>query len=498
MNKRILALALLLSTSLLTAISCGNGDAGTADNTASGDTTAADAAETTAAETERVSYLSANLPEEDLGGYEFRFQQPKPIYDNAWWYIDSEGQNGEILNDAIYDRNATIEEAFNVKITVNYSKDEAGFLTDVQNAVSSGDDLFDAAFGPLNRVNTLFLNEMLIDLNTVDHFDFDAQWWDQGFVDSFTVKDKLYFASGNISTIMDLRAYAMVFNKDLADKLNYEYPYEAVRAGKWTRDYFLGYVKGVNADLNGDGQMDYDDQWGYFSENQASAMLAISFGAQFAGKNSAGDIALTILEEKNINRLTDAMEIIIDKEATVWANPLVAGNNNNWHLASEWFAKGGALIRSASFETVPRDYRNMEQDFGIIPFPKYDEAQDDYITVTAQTGNVITLPVTVANPDRSALVIEAMAAESVETVTPAFYDVCLTGKYVRDEDSTDMIEIILDNKTYDLGYIFEIGGFRSTLSNLEKAYNADVVSAITAIEGKMQEVLDKQMEIYNK
>ena len=140
----------------------------------------------------------------------------------------------------------------------------------------------------------------------------------------------------------------------------------------------------------------------------------------------------------------------------------------------------------------------MEQDFGIIPFPKYDEAQENYRTVTAQTGNVIALPVTVTDPDRSALIVEAMAAESVETVRPAFYDVCLTGKYVRDDESSDMIEIILDNKVYDLGYIFNIGSFRSTLQNLEKAYSSDVASAITSIESKMQQALDDQMEIYNK
>jgi len=106
--------------------------------------------------------------------------------------------------------------------------------------------------------------------------------------------------------------------------------------------------------------------------------------------------------------------------------------------------------------------------------------------------------VTVTDPDRSALIVEAMAAESVETVRPAFYDVCLTGKYVRDDESSDMIEIILDNKVYDLGYIFNIGSFRSTLQNLEKAYSSDVASAITSIESKMQQALDDQMEIYNK
>ena len=495
--KRIISLALLLSTVILSAVSCGGGDTGTAN----ADTTAAggdQAVETTAAETTVINYKSANLPEKNYEGYNIRFRQPKPSYDNAWWYIDTETENGEVLNDAIYKRNATIEEAFNVKITVDYSADNATFTTDVQNSVSAGDDLCDVAFGPLDQVNKLFVADMLIDFNTVDNINFSQPWWDQGFVDSFTINDKIFFGSGDISSVMDLRTYAMVFNKDLADKLGYEYPYEAVRNNKWTREYFLGYVKGVNSDVNGDGQMDYEDRWGYLSEWQCSAMLAVSFGAHIAELDNNGQLVTKLLDERNISRLSSAIEIIIDKEATIWANPLVQANNNSWPVASNWFAEGGALIRSASFETVPRDYRTMEQDFGIIPFPKYDEAQDSYRTVTAQTGNVVSLPVTVNDPDRAALILEAMAAESVETIRPAFYDVCLTGKYVRDDESSDMIEIILDNKVYDPGYIFNIGSFRGTLQNLEKAYNADVVSAITAIKDTMQAALDDQMEIYNK
>jgi len=497
MNKRITSLALLLASLIITTASCGGADTGSnqADTTAAGGD---QAAETTAAETERISYKSANLPEKDFEGYNIRFRTPKPSYDNAWWYIDTETENGEILNDAIYERNATIEDAFNVEITCAYSDTTDKYRDDLKNAISAGDDLCDIAFGPLDRTNPLFLADMLIDLNTVDHINFEQPWWDQGFVESFTINNKLFFGSGDISSVMDLRTYAMVFNKDLADKLGYDYPYEAVRDNKWTREYFLSYVKGVNSDVNGDGQMNYDDRWGYFSENQCSAMLAVSFDAHIAELDENGKLVTKLLEERNLSRLSAAMEIIIDKEATIWANPLVQENGNSWPVASKWFAEGGALIRSASFETVPRDYRTMEQDFGIIPFPKYDEAQENYRTVTAQTGNIVALPVTVNDPDRAALILEAMAAESVETIKPAFYDVCLTGKYVRDDESSDMIEIILDNKVYDLGYIFNIASFRGTLQNLEKAYSADVASAITSIESAMQKALDEQMEIYNK
>ena len=311
MKKRITSLALLLASLIITTASCGGADTGSnqADTTTAGGD---QAVETTIAETERISYKSANLPDTDLGGYNLRFRQPKPTYDTAWWLMDTEAENGEVLNDAVFERNAAIEDAFNVKISVSYSESTSAFTTDIKNAVSAGDDLCDVAFGPLDQTNNLFVADMLIDLNTVDHFNFEQQWWDQGFVESFTINDKLFFGSGDISSIMDLRTYAMVFNKDLADTLGYEYPYEAVRENKWTREYFLSYVKGVTSDVNGDGQMDYEDRWGYFSENQCSAMLAVSFDSHIAELDSSGKLVTKLLDERNLSRLSAAMEIIID------------------------------------------------------------------------------------------------------------------------------------------------------------------------------------------
>jgi len=496
MKLKSLLSTLLLAAVLLSSAACAGTNNGNAPQT-----TAADAlTETTAAETtaEKINYLSANLPSEKLDGYEYRIIAPTASVGEAWWYLDVDEQTGEIYNDAVFERNATIEDAFDVVIKSVLSDNTTDFSNDVKNAVAAGDDLFDAAYGAMNTLNPIMLGEMLIDLHTVDHFNFDAQWWDGNFVDSFTIKDKLFYASGSISPIVDLRSYIMVFNKDLAADIGYDSPYEYVLNGTWTNEYFAKYIKGVNSDLNGDGEMNYDDRWGYLSENQASAMLAVSYDARIVEKDSSDALTVKLLEERSITRLAAALELIIDPETTILVNPLVQANGNNWAVASDWFAGGGALIRSVCFEDVPLYYRTMEQDFGIVPFPKYDEAQENYRTCVAQSGNVVCLPVTVSDPDRSALILEAMAAESIETIMPAFYDIALTGKYVRDDESADMLDIIIDTKVYDLGYILDVGGFRMTMLNLENNKSSDVVSAMTAIESKMNEWITKQMEVHLK
>ena len=254
MKRRILSGILLAAMLIACAVSCS--DSKTPNNA---ETTAADTqdTETTAAETTVVNYKSANLPETKLDGYNFRIISQKT--ENVWWQLDTEEQTGEVFNDAIYERNNTIEEAFDVKITPVFSDSASAFQTNVKTAVSAGDDIFDVAFGPFNYTNPMALENMLIDLHTLDHFDFDAQWWDANFVDSFTLGGgNMYYAAGSISPIVDLRSYVMVFHKDLADSIGYEYPYEAVLDGKWTREYFSKYIKGVNADLNGVGELCLD------------------------------------------------------------------------------------------------------------------------------------------------------------------------------------------------------------------------------------------------
>ena len=494
--KKLLTLALAIATLTATLASCASGDSG-----AASDTTAADnAAQTTAAETEpeKITYLSANLPEMDYEGYEFRFRQVKPTYDRPWWYIHSDEQTGEVLNDATYKRNAAIEEAFNVDFSVTFGDTDDKLLADVQNLVNAGDDAFDAVYIQLGRAIKLFKGEMLNDLNTIENLNPQAQWWDQGFVRDLAVNDKLYYIAGDLTPLMTLRAYSMVFNKDMADSLGIEYPYDAVREGQWTMEYFTKYVQGVNSDVNGDGLMDYEDRWGFFSENVASTIMFISFGGRVIDKDADDNLVFVADTEKNLDRLNSALEIIINKETTLWCNPLVQANGNNWSVASEWFAAGGALLRSSTFENVPRDYRTMDADFGVVPCPKYDEAQENYLTNASETGNVITLPKTVVDTARSGLIIEALAAESVSTTTPALYDVCINGKYVRDEESIDMIDIIFNNKVYDWGYMFQIGGFRSEMINLEKAYSTDISSMLAKIETKMATELAEYAELYSK
>ena len=482
----ILILAMLVVPTIGTLVACASQDEGgdVAGDTKTGDTTAAPED----ADTPK-GLAAAGLPSEKFEGEVFTFLSPSTA-EYAWWLIDADDITGEVLNDSIYNRNKKIEETFGVSIDVTIS---SNFQNDVQNAVNANDTVYSSAFGPMNAQLTLGQSGYLKNLYDVTYIDLEKPWWDKSLTDGITLFNKLYFACGDISPAMNLRVYSLVFNKDLCRELGLDLPYDHVLNGTWTLEVFSKYIQDVNFDMNGDSVMDYGDRWGYFSQNGNSYMMYFSGGGRITETDENGVPQIVISNEKFVNLATQALEISFDKTKTLMADLYVQQNGGAWSAASSWFAAGGSLMRSSVFEPVPRDYRTMETDFGVLPYPKFDETQDRYYTLPEATGFVVSIPIS-ADVERAGIILEALAAESTVTVTPALYDVCLNGKIIRDNESEKMLDIIFGSKVFDIGYIINLGGFTSTLTALEQASSTDVVSKYTTTTKASQKTLDKLVE----
>ena len=484
-------LALLLSASAMTA--CGG-----ADPTGTPTTTAPDAQnpDTTAAvqETEKViDWTAAGIEAVDYGGEELHFIVQNINADTyAWFMMDPEAANGEVLNDAIFNRNAKIEELFNIQITSEYNDNPH---TMISKAVSAGDAAYDATLCYNNNLSTLGRDGKLYNWYDLPNINLEAEWWDQTVIEQLTLMGQLYVCSGDISPAMNIRCFAMLFNKDMCTDLGIEMPYQYVLDGTWTLDRFKNYVTDVNSDINGDGVMDYEDRWGFFSEDGNSYMYYCSNGGSVVTVD--GDTAyLSFNTPRNLELATEAIALTINPETTLRANKMVDASTLGWTAASNWFAEGNALIRSTSLEPVPRDFRSLDVNFGIIPYPKLDESQDDYHSMADNiSARMVGVPVT-SDPAFVSTILEVLAAESVSTVSVAFYDRCLDGKIMRDEESAAMLDIIFENKIFDLGLTFSIGSFKDKIVALEQKGSTDVASMFASIEKTAQKNLDKLLEDY--
>jgi hypothetical protein len=141
--------------------------------------------------------------------------------------------------------------------------------------------------------------------------------------------------------------------------------------------------------------------------------------------------------------------------------------------------------------------RAMETDFGIIPLPKLDAQQENYYTHNnPHTGAGISIPRSNKNLERTGMILEDLSAESRYTLQPAYYELNLRGKFVRDDDSQEMLDIILSNTAYDIGYIYDFGGFAMSIIHYGRDRKTEYVSTYERFEPRMQSDIEKMIETY--
>ena len=100
--------------------------------------------------------------------------------------------------------------------------------------------------------------------------------------------------------------------------------------------------------------------------------------------------------------------------------------------------------------------RDYAVRYGVVPIPKYDQLQENYIATAA--GLLVSFPASISDIERSAAVADALSYYGRKYVYPAYVENSILTKGTRDEDAQFMIETILDNVKYNFGAAF--GGFQ--------------------------------------
>lgn len=478
--KRILALILTFAVMCPLAASCQSSEPGD-------DTSAPDVTESSA-ETTRETALSDDL---DFGGETItvlcREDEGNTSYINE---IGSLEITGDVINDAIYQRNRAVEQRLNVVINpVNmngYWDNRNEFLGRVRNSVSSGDNEYDIVVGYAAYISPLATEGMLRNLSDAPHIDYDRPWWNSTIIESGNVNGKSYFVAGDIGLSCLSSAFAIYFNKRLADELSIDDLYDLVRRGEWTKEKADEYVKLAAADLNGDGQMDYDnDRWGFVA-NQAS-----EYGAAFnlrLTSNQNGEPKLDFDMEKISDALIWLNKFFYENEGAAPLNT----SSTIWTISLGMFEEGRSLFYSSHLGRIIY-LRGMQDDFGVLPLFKWDENQTNYQSTTHDGLSLFSVPVTCEHFEATCATMEALAEEGYYSVLPAFYDVALQGKFTRDDESGEMMDIIKNNITFtfEMIYASNMNYMQNMINELVKNKNTNFASYYATYEKTWQASLDK-------
>ncbi len=439
------------------------------------------ASDTETAETTSVPAISPDLPKVDYDGYEFVILKSDEYghyrYSPEFY---AEKEIGEPINDAVYKRNLMLSERFNFKIGVN--EQAKGQLSNLfQTAVLANDDAYDLLVHE-QRLSLLIAPLCATEISEIPYLDIDNDWWDGELIRQMSIEQMSYALTGNINIVDDRQVWCLLFNKRLAEDNNVGDLYSLVRDGEWTIDEMNRACSNVSYDLNGDSVMDYQDNWGMVSSGGAALALMEAFGGCFGSVDSDGNLEITIDSEKNINSLNKAWEFYSQSDKILDINKVSAvGDMGNWDVMRDVFRQGRSLFIGGVLSYV-ENFRDMEDEFGILPLPKYDANQDEYITVPHNQSTVLMVPRSASDLSRTGVILEAMASAAVSTITPAFYDVVLERKLTRDDESVEMLDIIFDSVVFDTVYAFNWGKIATTLEGILDDESNTIVSTIASIK----------------
>lgn len=483
--KKILAIILFCAV-LVSSAACGNSsspDDTTAPQT-SGDTTSAPE------ETEEAEKL--DLPDDlNYGGYVFRIRsRPSPRVEE----VLAEEENGDNLNDAVYRRNIMVEDKLGIKFEVIQSSDDA-WDPDALNTVLAGEDAYDAIACYARASFDFAAKGAVHNLYDIENLDLTKSWWSQSAAESLTINGKLYSMVGDISHATLSSSVGMVFNKQLFDDYQLKYPYELVDSGEWTFDVFDSYARKFSQDLNGDGEMNIkDDLFGYGSNHWLGPIEALyCTGNRIITTNDEGYPELTLYSEKVVDMYDKYMSLILSECG--WNQ--LAGTDHQ-----EAFCEGRVAMVDLGLAHLSRDYfRDATIEFGLVPWPKSDESVDKYYSFVDAGQTMWTIPVTNQDTARTGAVLETMAYYGQKMIIPAYYDVTLQNKYLRDERSVDMLDYIREGAIFDLGYYnnTQFGGnlanpgydlVHNTKLTFTTLYNKNEQSVKTLIDKSMKSYLE--------
>ncbi len=469
--KKFVTLSLLISLLLSTLASCG--DSGT-ETTA--DTTADAAATETAVETE--PELTDALPADlTFNGTDVGFLTN--TYNELYCPIFMHEEIGDVLNDARFQTKLYLEERLDVAITEDYIEGAPDNMNNTtKNMIAAGEDTYDILTNMDRFVIATTLENMYYATSDLPYVALDAEYWNPKTTSRFLVGEKVFFTLSSFNLYSYSKAATVMVNMDLARDMQIPDLYTTVKEGKWTYDLMDSYASQAYVDTNGDGATDEGDTYGISIHTDKNSWITAVVGA--------GCYDEVMHKDDNNYFVYDVSEKMIDVLEMIYEM-----NNATPYVTLGGLDKLVSLFHETTLASMT-SYRELEYELLLLPVPKYEESQKDYNCRTYDTYFTM-VPVTCNNLDLAGAVLEALSCEAYKELLPAYVDVTLQQKLSHNEESAEMIELILNSRTISIAeaFLFDTWGNHGVHASYIKGNNASPASYIASKEKAVMTQIEK-------
>ena len=449
------ALAALLTLAALTA--CGSDTSVPAETTGVTETTVP---VTEAADNSTPSI--SQLTPEDFGGAEFRIYTSNTINGINLPTTLNYGaeETGEVVNDALYARDRWMEETYNVvmQYTVDDTTSAGNMHTLLSKNILAGDDVYDLIIQDLAQVaRGLADANCIYPLNYIDTINLDRDYWMPDLNEQLKIGGNLFFSSSAISPRYYGSVYVLLFNRELAANLDLPDLYELVTSGEWTLDRMMECARAALADTSGDGKITDDDTVGMMYEVLTPESLVMGAGYHYV-QNVNGTLTV-MLDDPDVVSLMQKITAFLQEDC------VVRDGHGSTFDAEKAINNGTFLFYNPCTFNLA-GLRDLPYDYGILPMPKKDAAQESYIGYSQPWASACpVVPITVVG-DRLSMtgtLTDAMAAYGYDCIRPAVFENVIQLKGARDEKSGQIIDMMFENITFELTSILNFGKLNSEL-----------------------------------
>ena len=441
---RVLSLVLILCMTAAAFASCASDDdksKSTAENTK--------AEEGTGVPTDEDGFVLDNLPD-DLN---FN-REMKILYSD---YLEKESVSnekeaeGNVVQNAIYNRWQTVQDRLNVEITWiplpgKWDGSKDNFIKDVETKSTTG-DAYDAVLSYNLFPGALAHKGLVENLYGTEYIDLTAPWWPSAFIEESVLNNTIYGVVENSSHAVLCNLHGVFFNNQLLEDYKLESPYDMVANNTWTFDNMMAMIKDVGADENNNSKKDYGDFYGLVTGTEAKIETwFFAMGYRYSQKNANGELELLMSDAETMVKWIDRFNMAFDSK-DAW---LFDRDENNKGSHTKSFFANKAILYMTSIQLVDSYIaKEIDIDFGVVPVPKGSEKQERYISNVANHHDIWSIPINTQSFTESTALVECMASESYRQVAPVYFDTCVKLRYAPDERLYDMYDLIRDSITFD-------------------------------------------------
>ena len=469
--KQTLSLILLCALLLSLFSACASGTGGseeTAPGVSGGASSSVTPADGSGAEAEEQIRQYPYYDGRDFEGKDFHFINAPRLYWDMFTSMTADEMNGEVINDAVFERNSRICGKLNCSLSEEGFPISSGeFWDELTPLMLAGDPKYDIVCLPFRYTAASVTSGYILNLDELASIRLDENYWNQTILDATSLNNRHYIASSPAHFMSVDGMWCLYFNQVILNNLGLAFPYDLVREGKWTLDQLETYIQ-ASMNLGGDtvfappyeGRAQWNPTgssvYGFTSYSSVFQKLLYGMKAHMIDKNDEDQMEFAASNEHFITCCTKLAEFF-----SVPGQYLDANDDDGYSYNLNIFPSSRAAFLGGELKDA-QVFREMEDEFGVLPLPKYDESQDQYFTTLDFQMMTFSIPYTQPAPEDAALLLDALSFETNENILDLFLGNRIEQKGLRNADSIEMLHIIYEGLGIDLGEAFDLFGTVAT------------------------------------